>query len=196
MSGDGRKSQSGLYEANHSKARYPEVLLHCRTVVEKKQYVATGLLAFAEGDVVEVELDEHGKFKLGEAVKITIYSPVGILVFQSTVIAKGSESIMILNSRDISNKFGEARQFPRVIVNADATISGVLDENDIAAPHIVPNPNCRIDNISMGGIGLVFPKNEQLKPRIKLQMSIRLQFEFACTVEIVRVEDGDEFQYF
>ncbi|MEX1030153.1 MAG: PilZ domain-containing protein [Paenibacillaceae bacterium] len=192
----GLKSQSGRYEVDHSKARYPDVLLQCRTVVEKQHYVATGLLTFAEGDVVEVELDEHGKFRLGEAVKITIYSPVGILVFQSTVIAKGTESIMILNSREISNKFGEARQFPRVMVNASATISGVLDEGDVAIPLLMSDPNCKVDNISMGGIGLLFPRNDELKPKIKLQMSIQLQFEFSCTVEIVRVEDADQFQYF
>jgi hypothetical protein len=192
----GPRIQAGHYEVDHSKVSYPDVLLQCRTVVEKQHYVATGLLTFAEGDVVEVELDEHGNFKLGEAIKITIYSAVGILVFHSTVIAKGTESILILNSREISNKFGEARQFPRVMVNGSATISGILGDNDRVIPLIEPDLNCKIDNISMGGIGLIFTKNEIFKSGIKLQMNIQLQFQFLCTVEIIRVEDADPFQYF
>jgi c-di-GMP-binding flagellar brake protein YcgR len=193
---DGGFKFTGRSYNEPSKARYPDVLLHCRTVVEKQQYVATGLLVFAEGDVVEVEIDEHREFKLGEAIKVTIYSPVGILVFLSTVVAKGTDSILILNSRDISSKFGEARQFPRVEVNASAKVAGVLGDDDLVIPVDITESDCKVDNISMGGLGLILPKGEELKPKIKLQMDIKLQFEFSCTVEIVRVEDKDEYQYF
>lgn len=192
----GVNRHNGRFEVDHSKARYPEVLLHCRTVVEKQQYVATGLLSFAEGDVVEIELDEHDVFKLGEAVKITIYSPVGIIVFNSTVIAKGAESIMILNSREISNKFGESRQFPRVMVSGSAIISGAIGEDNRIIPLNASDSSCKIDNISMGGVGFLIAKSDVLKTNIKLQMRIQLQFEFSCRVEIIRAQEADQFQYF
>ncbi|MEX2414916.1 MAG: PilZ domain-containing protein [Paenibacillaceae bacterium] len=195
MFGGGPKIHSRFFDEATSKVQYPKVLLQCRTVVEKQEYVATGLLTYAEGEIAEIELDEHGRFKLGEAVKISIYSPVGIMVFHSTVIAKGIESIMILNSREISNKFGETRQFPRVKINASATISGVLGGGSHSMQLNVTDPSCTVDNISMGGIGLLLPKNEELKPSIKLQLCIKLQLEIPCTVEIVRVEDADHLQY-
>ena len=64
------------------------ILVHCRTVVEKKDYVSTGILTYAEGDMVEVEIGDYQLFDLGTIVKLTIYTPAGIFMFNTTVIAK------------------------------------------------------------------------------------------------------------
>jgi c-di-GMP-binding flagellar brake protein YcgR len=186
------------YSDNSTKVRYPEILMQSRTVVENLEYVATGLLTYAEGDIVEIELDEHQRFKLGEAVKITIYSPAGILVFSSTVIAKGYDSIMVLNSREISSKFGEERQYPRINVDASATISTSLTQYSEKGSTASPiNTTCTIQNISLGGLGFLGPKEQWLKPDALIQMEIQLDFILSCTctVKIIRDVAGDEFQY-
>ncbi|WP_182302404.1 hypothetical protein [Cohnella cholangitidis] len=64
------------------------VLLHCRTVVEGKNFVTTGVMTHVEGELFEVELPEFDQFELGETVKLTVYSPAGIQSMPSIVFAK------------------------------------------------------------------------------------------------------------
>ena len=98
------------------------VLLHCRTVVEGKNFVTTGVMTHMEGELFEVELHEFEQFELGETVKLTIYSPVGIQSMPSIVFAKYEGAIALLQPPDVQKRFKERREHPRVEITENARI--------------------------------------------------------------------------
>jgi hypothetical protein len=81
------------------------MLLHCRTVVEGKTTLTTGLMTNVEGELFEVEIHEFEQFELGETVKLTIYSPMGIQTMYSVVFAKYEGAIALLQPPELNKRF-------------------------------------------------------------------------------------------
>lgn len=170
----------------HLNARFPDVLVYCRTVVETGDYVSTGVTTYAEGDLVEVELDEYERFELKEAVKVSVYSPVGLLVFRSTVIAVAEGSIVVMNSRQLAKRFGDVRKHPRIQIHAPgALFADETQSLDITA-----------ENISLGGIGFKVYDEQDIASVCKLDLPLTDEFRMTCQIEIVRKEEKDAHLYF
>jgi c-di-GMP-binding flagellar brake protein YcgR len=174
---------------NEIGARYPDVLMYCRTVVETGDYVTTGVTTYAEGDLIEVELPEFERFALKEAVKISVYSPVGLLVFRSTVIAVGEGSILVLGSPQIAARFGEVRQHPRIHI----ALPGFLYADGRAEDAPI---NITAENISLGGIGFKVFEEFDLSGICRLDLPLNEQLRLACGIEIVRRENRDTHLFF
>ena len=49
-----------------------DVLIDSRAVLGKDDFVATGVLTYAQGDIIEIELPEYDVFQLGDKVKMTV----------------------------------------------------------------------------------------------------------------------------
>lgn len=171
-------------------ARYPDVLLYCRTVVETGDYVTTGVTTYAEGDLIEVELSEYERFELKETVKVSVYSPVGLLVFRSTVIAVAEGSIVVLGSRQIAERFGEVRQYPRIEIQTPGHLFAGDGQGGDAPLDITA------ENISLGGIGFKVFEERDLGRICKLDLPLNDQLRIACDIEIVRREEKDSHLYF
>lgn len=171
-------------------ARYPDVLLYCRTVVETGDYVTTGVTTYAEGDLIEVELPEYERFSLKEAVKISVYSPVGLLVFRSTVIAVGEGSIVVLGSPQLASRFGEVRQHPRVHIAVPGFVHAAGSGPDESPVSITA------ENISLGGIGFKVFEERDIDRICRLDLPLTDQLQLACDIEIVRREEKDTHLYY
>lgn len=175
----------------HLGARYPDVLMYCRTVVETGDYVTTGVTTYAEGDLIEVELSEFERFRLKEAVKVSVYSPVGLLVFRSTVIAIAEGSIVVLGSRQIAERFGDVRKHPRIQILAPGHLF-VGDEPEAEGSAV----DITAENISLGGIGFKVFEDLDIRQVCKLDLPLNDELRVTCDIEIVRKEEKDTHLYF
>lgn len=95
----------------------PKALVHSRTIVEKQDYVTTGISTYVEGELLGIDLNEYKRFELGDSVQLTFYSPAGIHRLQSTIIAKDEGSIAVIFPPR-AFQFVEKRESPRVAVTA------------------------------------------------------------------------------
>lgn len=164
----------------------PTVLIHCRTVVEKKDFVSTGLLTVVEGDMVEIEIGDYKQFDLGDNVKVTIYTPAGIYMFHSTIIAKDHGSLMVINPPENQRKFEEKREHPRVEVDGTGVLSVAGGEPFSGEPI-----QLQVKNISVSGIGFTVPEDVKLPERTMVTLGLDLGTRFECTAEIIRSEASE-----
>lgn len=180
-------------ETNQDSPLLLSVLLHCRTVVEKENFVSTGILTHAEGDLIEVELPEFELFELGETVKLTVYSPAGRQAIQSMVFAKYEGAIALLQPPDFQKRFKEKREHPRVPVSGNAQILGVLD--DKGQETILDEPLAiSVNDISVGGVSFFAPDLPHFNRNARLKAHMELGFAFSCELEIVRRDLQEESQ--
>jgi len=156
-------------------------------MLEKKDFVSTGILTYAEGDIFEVEISEWQVFELGDKLKVTMYSKVGILTFESTVIAKDSGGVMFINPPEIQRKFMEKRQFQRIDVNHVGSIHTLYEYPGHAGTKLeMPIPFNATD-ISLGGVGFILlPGERELPTTMKVGIDLNLGFEMDTVVEIMR----------
>jgi c-di-GMP-binding flagellar brake protein YcgR len=165
------------------------ILIDSRTVVEKKQFVSTGILSHIEGDLIEIQVTPSSAFKLGEPVKMTIYSPIGMFTYLSSVIAVDSESIVVVNPPDLQKKFPERREHVRVDVNG----TGIIQEVGyglMGMKRVDPDPiHIDIRNISLGGIGFRLTEQKlELMESTVLRMELDIGTRLPCTGTVVRVD--------
>lgn len=193
----------GQEEANNRRAALApdrdsislKTLLHCRTVVEKQNFVSTGIMTRAEGELFEIELNEFELFELGESVKLTVYSPVGIQSFHSIVFAKYDGAIAIIQPPAVSQRFQEKREFFRVEASGEAQIIRLVRDDGEVRTLNTPL-EAKLRDISLGGVGLVMPLHEEMKQVSRIGAVLHLGFPFACDLEVVRRERLlDEIHY-
>lgn len=187
QTGDNKYSMSEL-----EKELLPlNVLLHCRTVVEGKNFVTTGVMTHLEGELFEVEVPEFDQFELGETVKLTVYSPAGIQSMPSIVFAKYEGAIALLQPPDVQKRFKERREHPRVEINGNAHIVNVL--NDSGEEMAVDNGvELTIHDISISGISFSGLDSPHFAAKSRLKAKVEIGFGFNCELEIVRRERQED----
>lgn len=173
------------------------ILEHCRTVVEKKDFVSTGIMMTAEGDMLEVEIGDFDRFVLGENVKLTVYSPAGIYLISSTIVGKDTGSLLIINPPENQRKFEDKRKHPRIEVAKTGHLASVLIAGREGSRLVLPRPvPFQIRNISMSGIGFTLPEELMLDPNTNVEMEIDVGTIIPCTAEIIRTEMAEEGVYY
>jgi hypothetical protein len=169
-----------------------DVMIDSKTMLSKHDFVSTGVLTYALGDIVEVELPEFDVFGLGDKVKMTVYTKSGLFVVETTVVAKDHGSVIVLNPPENRRKFTEKREFPRVDVTNEGLLFGLHDLNK-RKKHQFDNPiGISIKNISVNGLGFTIDDNAMVEKivqkHVHLEVELNLGFSIACTMEIVRKE--------
>jgi c-di-GMP-binding flagellar brake protein YcgR len=177
-----------------------EVLINCRAVLAKDDFVSTGILTYAQGDIMEIELPEYDVYQLGDKAKMTLYTKSGLFVLQTTVVAKEPSSLIVINPPENRKKFSEKREFPRVNVTNKGKIFSFRNANQ-KEQHELENPiEISINNISVNGIGFTIQDNSMIDGIIQKKCLIRadldLGFEMPCMLEIIRKEKLDGSYYF
>ncbi|WP_239618472.1 PilZ domain-containing protein [Cohnella mopanensis] len=162
------------------------VLLHCRTVVEGKNFVTTGVMTYVEGELFEVELHEYEQFELGETVKLTVYSPAGIQSLPSIVFAKYEGAIALLQPPEVLKRFKERREHPRVEINGNAQIVQVLSGS--GEELAVESSALTVHDISISGISFSGVDAPHMATKSRLKARVDIGFGFNCELEIVRRE--------
>lgn len=189
-----RKKGSGFTEVG-KEVPPATILVHCRTVVEKKDFVSTGIMTFAEGDMLEVEISDFSRFELGESVKLTVYTPAGIFVIPSTIVGKDLGSLLIINPPENQRKFAEKREFPRIDVDRSGIVASMAAGMGGRRVFEKPVP-FQLKNISMGGIGFTLPSILRMDASTELEMELDLGTIIPCVAEIVRSEPEDGAIYY
>ncbi|ANE45139.1 hypothetical protein SY83_00925 [Paenibacillus swuensis] len=178
---------------NYQTSIAASVLLQCKTVVEKEDFVSTGILTYAEGDVIEVEIAEYKLFDLGKPVKLTVYSKAGIYVFHTMVVAKDRGAIMVLNPPDNRKKFKEQRETTRVQVDC----KGILLRDHASKDNPDNEPIAlSLKNISLSGMGLAVYAYEPIPVGSQMSVRVDIGFPLTCRVEIIRCEFIGQGHYY
>lgn len=167
------------------------VLLHCRTVVEKTNFVTTGVMTHVEGELFEVEIPEFELFELGETVKLTVYSPAGIQTIQSIVFAKYEGAIAVLQPPNLQKRFKERREHPRIEISGNARVYHAIGETGEEIRLDQPLELTVID-ISLSGLGFSGPDAHQINRNMRLKAKVEIGFGFDCELEIIRRERQED----
>ncbi|TVX86742.1 PilZ domain-containing protein [Paenibacillus agilis] len=182
--------EASAQESSPSIQQPLRVLLHSRTVIEGESTVATGVLSYIEGDLMEVELPEYEQFELGEQVKITMYSPVGMFTFITKIIARHLGSLLFVNPPQHQKKFADKREHPRVEARNSgiASIFKITDEN---GPDQLSQMTINLLDISMNGLGFLVAPHCEWKIGHKLNVELDLGFKLQGEVYIIRQEQKE-----
>jgi c-di-GMP-binding flagellar brake protein YcgR len=165
------------------------ILIHCRTVVEKKDYVSTGVLTYAEGDMVEVEIGDYQLFDLGAIVKLTIYSPVGIFMFNTTVIAKEKSYLILINPPENRRKFSEKRKETRIDIDRRGFLHGIWPLRSSEKEAFETPVAVSVNNISQSGIGFTVDGDLKLNIGEQIEIAADLGIKVLCKAQIIRMEE-------
>jgi c-di-GMP-binding flagellar brake protein YcgR len=173
------------------------ILLHSRTVVEKDGFVSTGLLTYAEGDIIEVEIPEYKLFNLGDSVKITAYSPGGIYTFLSTIVAKHKGALIIINPPHNQRRFVEKRESPRVQVNQKGSLHTITWLDSEGKQKLNDSIGLTVQNISVSGIGFALSNDDlDLSSAFAIEAELDLGVKVPIVAEIIRRENLFEGYYY
>lgn len=174
------------------------VLLHSRSVLEGEQCVATGVLSHLEGNLMNIELPEFEQFRLGEQVKVTMYSPAGMHHFITKIIARHQGTLFLVHPPHQQKKFNEKREYPRVEVRKHGFITAYgTTEGVVSVSSPIP---IQIKDISIKGIG--FTMSERTAERMMLDVGGVLQAELhlgqklPCSLRIVRHREQEVDRFF
>lgn len=168
------------------------VLTESKAVVEKKGFVATGTLTYAAGEILEIEFPQYDQFALGEQVRVMIYAKGGIYVFESTVIARDSGSLIVLNPPENRRKFQDKRQDPRISVNHTGRLLSLFEYARKTERRFPDPPAIRVDNLSMSGAGIWFDLELPLQVRNQLHLELDIGFQLEIRTEIVHLRRGEQ----
>lgn len=175
------------------------VLLHSRSVLEGEQSVATGVLSYLEGILMDIELSEYEQFQLGEQVKVTMYSPAGMHNFTTKIVARHQGSLMLVHPPHEQQKFNEKREYPRIEIRKHGFITSYSNEDGdmVKAPSPIP---IHIMNISMKGIGLTISEDAVLQSALDVgsmtHAELHLGMELPCSIRLVRDRQQGNERFF
>ncbi|MBD2845479.1 PilZ domain-containing protein [Paenibacillus sp. IB182496] len=187
MSARGTNSEKKLPFYGAKEGSDVGVLLNSKVAVEKKNYVSTGMITYVAGDVIEVEMPQSHAFELGEKVKLIVYTSIGLFVFESSVVAKDTGALIIINPPENKRRFNEKRQHPRIAVQHPGKLNAILHGIHPRAAMSEPVEVTTV-NISLGGVGVSIATTVDIQTDSRLELELDLGFPFVCTTEVVRME--------
>ncbi|WNR44616.1 PilZ domain-containing protein [Paenibacillus roseipurpureus] len=192
--------QSSLKRYGSKEGYDADVMIESRAVLSKDDFVSTGILTYAQGDIMEIELPEYDVYQLGDKAKVTLYTKSGLFVLETTVVAKEPGSLIVINPPENRKRFSEKREFPRVTVNQPGLISSIQNSHQ-KKQNVFENPiDFAIKNISMNGLGFTIEDNAMVDAIIhkksQLQVTLDLGFELPCQLEIIRKEKLENSFYY
>ena len=177
-------------------AKYP-IVPGSQISVEKDTdlYVSTGGVSFVEGDLLEITIPHARLYKVGEPVKLTVYSSKGFQTLNSSVIAVDDDVLTLLNPPD-HQQLTSRRNYPRIKVDDTGRICSLRKSLDGA--ELLDEPRSfELLNLSLGGVG--FSLNDAgglLKGRIiDIEMDL-INGIVPCTAEIIRMQILEEGRFY
>ncbi|SEC32022.1 PilZ domain-containing protein [Paenibacillus sp. GP183] len=172
------------------------ILINCETVVEKEDFVSTGVLTYVFGDIIEIEIPQFDVFKLGDKAKVTVYSKSGLFVFETTVVAKEFGSLIVINPPENRKRFSEKREFPRISVKSKGVLRALSDPKRNQKQSFDEPIDFALENISMNGLGFSLTLDVDIHSESHLEVELDLGFPLSVVTQIVRKEKLDSITYY
>jgi c-di-GMP-binding flagellar brake protein YcgR len=146
--------------------------------------------------MVEIEIGDYQLFDLGTIVKLTIYTPSGIFMFNTTVIAKDVGYLILINPPENRRKFSEKRKEVRVDIDRRGFVHGIWPQGSLEK-HAFESPiEVSVNNISQSGISFSVDGDLKLTTGEHIEIAAFLGVKLSCKAEIKRMEDpGSGMQY-
>lgn len=169
-------------------------LIGCNVVIQGDKIVHTGVISLVEGESLEIDLPQYKQFKLGGNVKAIIYSPEGMINFNSSVIAQDVGTIVLIipiNLHKLLNK----RKDPRVEIELPGHLYSITDASFKKTSTLEQPEPIIIVNVSLGGIGFI---SNTLEIRIKSVILLEMSFDspLLTTFETIHVNELEQGQYY
>jgi c-di-GMP-binding flagellar brake protein YcgR len=164
------------------------ILIDCETVVEKEDFVSTGMLTYVFGDIIEIEIPQFDVFKLGDKAKVTVYSKSGLFVFETTVVAKEYGSLIVINPPENRKRFTEKREFPRISVKSKGVLLALCDPKQNQKQSFEEPIDIALENISMNGLGFSLFLDVGINSESHLEVELDLGFPLSVVAQIIRKE--------
>lgn len=139
---------------------------------------------------MDVELPEYEQFQLGERVKVTVYSPVGIIVFATIIIARHQGALLFIYPPNQQYRFIDRRENTRVKVRKHGFVNALCTEDGEVIPLTNPTP-MHLYDISLNGLGFVLLSDESLAVDSRVRAELHIGFTLSCELRIVRFEMRD-----
>lgn len=170
------------------------VLLHSRTVLEGEDCVATGVISYIEGDLLDVELPEFERFQLSERVKVTVYSPVGIHTFMTVILARHKGAVLLVYPPNQLYKFSERREYPRILIRRNGFVNSFVEQDGSTQELRSPIP-MHLHDISLNGVGFELISDISLFESNIVRAELDLGFTLPCEIQVKRslMKDGKPF---
>jgi c-di-GMP-binding flagellar brake protein YcgR len=169
------------------------VTIGSRVSVERKDFVSTGIVSFVEGDIIEIELPQAKYYKPGDEVKVTVYSANGFLILPSSVIAKDTDVLMILNPPE-NQRLIQRRQHPRIDLQCDGVIRSIGWAGSTGQRLDTPLP-IQITNISLGGIGFIVSDATPVRIAMIAEAELAIIGGLQCKIEISHRQPSERGAY-
>ncbi|WP_309122090.1 PilZ domain-containing protein [Paenibacillus sp.] len=170
------------------------ITIGSRVSVEKDAYISTGVVSYIEGDILEIEMPQSKMYKPGDPVKLTVYSSNGFLILPSSVLAKDTGILMVLNPPE-NQLLSTRRQFPRIEVSDSGRMRSLRwsngGENKLDASTAID-----IRNVSLGGIGFTLDVDPGTRAMMVADVELDINGGVPCKIEISRkqtTEDGSTY---
>jgi c-di-GMP-binding flagellar brake protein YcgR len=190
------KSNGGNWMSfNSNKGQLSDTgLIGCNMVIEGNKIVHTGTISLVEGDSIEIELPQYKQFKLGDDVKAIIYSPQGMINFNTSVIAKDAGTIVLIIPTNLHNILNK-RKDHRVEIALPGRVYSIIDVSLKETNNLIQPESITIINVSLGGIGFIL---NSLKIRNKSVLLLEMSFDppLLTTFEVIHVNEVEQGQYY
>jgi c-di-GMP-binding flagellar brake protein YcgR len=164
-------------------------ILGCDATLESKNASSTGKLTFIEGDITEITVRNSNAYILGDAVKLVVYSPDGVLAMETSVVAREKESVYVITPHQLLTIYLKRRKQPRVNVKTKGKVLEILGREQFEEPIEVT-----VSNIALGGIGFVavYPFSEQQV----ITLDWNMEESIVCQVKVVHTRSTNNGRYF
>lgn len=150
-------------------------LINCITILHTKKQTLGGSISFIEGDVFEVLHGNPLKLALGQELGVTIYSPEGLIVFDTQPIATYEKRVMCVLPPNFQEKIINRRKEIRVpIQNTLCLITGLKSSQGNSPLVELETPiQCTVENISSNGIRFLMdtPLPLQAQDRVVIEVA-------------------------
>ena len=174
------------------RAQSETAIVGSHVTIEGRDTMISGVAVYVEGDIMEIRAVNSSKAQLGEPVKLVVYSPDGLMITQSSVVARDVESVYVLTPVPVIQMYLQRRKQPRVEVKEMARIIA-LEQAATGSPVQLPF-EIAIQNLSLGGMGIV--SSASLDEQSKVTVEWDLEGPVECRLRIVHKRPASDGYYY
>ncbi|GAA0849269.1 PilZ domain-containing protein [Paenibacillus glucanolyticus] len=176
-------------------------LINCIVIIHTNQQTMGGNISYIEGDVFEICFSNLVKIELRQEIGVTIYSPDGLVVFETYPVASYENRLLCILPSDFQQRIINRRKDVRVpVTDVQCSILNMKTSRLEKALILDQSIPCGIQNVSMNGILFTLKSPLPLLVNDRLSISF-LDHTFDSTIKHIKKSDqasdvqiGVEFQ--
>lgn len=171
-----------------------EQLLDSKIVIDSGHgNITMGSLTYIEGDIFELHAGKHEGFRIGQQVRVVVYTREGMLNFHTTVIGKYQHVMILLNPPEIMNMTLRQRKHTRIKTDLTGHIHTLIDARHGEAKRCTDPVEFLVYDVALGGVGIMVPGQSDIPVGSRLLAEIRHERSLVCQLEVIHRTPGADF---